>query len=130
MDSFPFVGQGGGPGWPANTNAYASNYKFTPYVQGPETAHVVWSREGSLGGISGGQYGIRSVGPGESAYSGTPNIIFQGRGYQTISKPMTEVINGSTIQETVSVWQCYDIRTGQIYWEQTGIAQAPTLVTL
>jgi hypothetical protein len=126
---YPFTGQGGGASWPANTNTYASNYKFTPYVQGPETAHVVWSREGSLGGISGGQYGISSVGPGESAYSGTPNIIFQGRGYQTISKPMTEVINGSTVQETVSVWQCYDIRTGAIYWEQTGITQAPTLVT-
>jgi hypothetical protein len=126
---YPFTGQGGGTGWPANTNTYASNYKFTPYVQGPETAHIVWSREGSLGGISGGQYGINSVGPGESAYSGTPSIIFQGRGYQTISKPMTEVINGSTVQETVSVWQCYDIRTGAIYWEQTGITQAPTLVT-
>ncbi len=128
---YPFVGQGGSayPGWPANTNAYANNYKFTPYVQGPETAHVVWAREGALGGISGGQYGIRSVGPGESAYSGTPNIIFQGRGYQTISKPMTEVINGTTLQETVSVWQCYDIRTGAIYWEQTGITQTPTIVT-
>jgi hypothetical protein len=128
---YPFVGQGGSdcPGWPANTNAYASNYKFTPYVQGPETAHIVWAREGALAGIASGQFGIRSVGAGEGAYAGTPNIIFQGRGYQTISKPMTVVINGSTLQETVSVWQCYDIRTGAIYWEQTGIAQVPTIVT-
>jgi hypothetical protein len=128
---YPFAGQGGSdcPGWPANTNGYASNYKFTPYVQGPETAHVAWARKGALAGIAGGQYGIRSVGPGESPYAGTPTIIFQGRGYQTINKPMTVVINGSTLQETVSVWQCYDIRTGAIYWEQTGIAQVPTVVT-
>jgi len=129
---YPFVGQGGSgcPGWPANTNAYASNYKFTPYVQGPETAHIAWERKGALAGIAGGQYGIRSVGPGESPYAGTPTIIFQGRGYQTINKPITQMINGSLVTETVSgVWQCYDIRTGAIYWEQTGIAQPPTVVT-
>ena len=126
---YPFVGQGGGSAWPANTNTYASNYKFTPYVQGPTTAHVVWLRQGALAGISGGQYGQRSNGPGESAYSGTPSIIFQGRGYQTISKPVTETINGSSVVETASVWQCYDIRTGQIYWEQTGITQPPTVVS-
>lgn len=129
---YPFAGQGGGSDWPAGTNTYASNYKYTPYVQGPETAHIVWAREGALGGIAGGQYGIRSVGPGESAYAGTPSIIFQGRGYQTINKPITETINGSVVTETVSgVWQCYDIRTGTIYWEQTGIpsTQIPTVVT-
>jgi len=39
---YPFLGQGGGPDWPAGTNTYASNYKYTPYVQGPETSHVAW----------------------------------------------------------------------------------------
>jgi hypothetical protein len=126
---YPFDGQGGGQGWPANTNTYASNYKFTPYVQGPTTAHIAWLREGALGGVVGGQYGDRSVGPGESAYSGTPSIIFQGRGYQTISKPEPTTVNGTTVLETTNVWQCYDIRTGQVYWEQTGITQPPTLVT-
>jgi len=119
---YPFAGIGGGPGYPENTNAYASNYKFTPYVEAPNTAHVAWKRQGALAGIAGGQYGIRSVGPGESAYAGTPNIIFQGRGYQTITKPFNGV--------TQSVWQCYDIRTGNIIWEQAGIAQTPTAVTL
>ena len=129
---YPFNGEGGGPDWPANTNTYASNYKFTPYVQGPNTAHVVWKRQGALAGIAGGQYGYRSVGPGESTYAGTPSIIFQGRAYQTITGPGGE-----------STWQCYDLRTGEIYWElpsPTAIVeifpgffwsstQAPTVIT-
>ena len=126
---YPFAGQGGGAGWPAGTNAFASNYKYTPYVQAPSTAHIVWNRQGALAGISGGQYGYVSVGSGEGSYAGTPSIIFQGRAYQSINKPMPITINGTSVIETTSVWQCYDIRTGQVYWEQTGITQAPTVVT-
>jgi outer membrane protein assembly factor BamB len=126
---FPFVGQGGGSGWPASTNTFASNYKFTPYVQAPNTAHIAWLRQGALSGIAGGQYGYRTIGSGEGAFSGTPSIIFQGRAYQAINKPFATMVNGTTVTETTSVWQCYDIRTGQIYWEQTGIAQVPTVVT-
>ncbi len=118
---YPFAGQGGGPGYPENTNAFASNYKFTPYVEAPNTAHIAWKRQGALAGIAGGQYGYRSVGPGESAYAGTPAIIFQGRAYQTVAKAIDGVAQ--------NVLQCYDIRTGEIYWEQVGIAQAPTAVT-
>jgi len=107
---YPFTGMGGGPDWPANTNVYASNYKYTPYVTGPDSPHIVWRRRGALGGIVGGQYGYRSLGPGEGTYAGTPAIIFQGLCYQTLQK----VLDG----EVKSVWQCYDLRTGEIYWEQ------------
>jgi hypothetical protein len=103
---YPFAGEGGGPDWPANTNAFASNYKYTPYVQAPNTAHIAWLRQGALSGIAGGQYGYRSIGSGEGTFSGTPNIIFQGRAYQVITGP-----GGA------STWRCYDIRTGEIYWE-------------
>lgn len=127
--NYPFTGVGGGSDWPANTNAYASNYKFTPYVQGPETSHIAWKRQGALAGIAGGQFGYRSVGPGESTYAGTPSIIFQGRAYQAINKPMTTTVNGVTVTQTTSTWTCYDIRTGKVYWEQTGITQPPTVVT-
>ena len=126
---YPFNGVGGGEEWAANTNAYASNYKYTPYVQAPETAHIAWMRQGALAGITGGQFGYRSIGPGEGAYAGTPSIIFQGRAYQTITKPMLTIVNGSVVSQPVSVWQCYDIRTGEVYWEQTGITQPPTVVT-
>ncbi len=126
---YPFVGQGGGPNWPVDTNTYASNYKFTPYVQAPNTAHVVWARQGALGGIVGGQYGYNSAGPGEGTYAGTPNIIFQGLAYQSVTKPATITVNGVTATQATTVWQCYDIRTGEILWEQSGITQIPTYVT-
>ncbi len=50
----PFNGAGGGPYWPANTNIYRSNYKFTPYVEGPTSSHIVWRKPGGMDGIFGG----------------------------------------------------------------------------
>jgi len=126
---YPFDGQGGGPGWPANTNTFASNYKYTPYVHGPTTAHIVWLQQGGIVSIAGGQFGYRSIGSGETAYSGLPAIFFQGRAYQTVTIPTTVVINGSVVTEPASVWECYNVQTGQVYWQQTGITQPPTLVT-
>jgi outer membrane protein assembly factor BamB len=107
---YPFTGMGGGPTWPANTNVYASNYRYTPYVTGPDSPHVLWRQRGALGGIVGGQYGYRSLGPGEGAYAGTPDIIFQGLCYQTVQK----ILDGAV----TAVWQCYDLRTGEVMWEQ------------
>ena len=43
---------GGGPDWPANTNTYMSNYAFIPYVQGPNSSHIVWRRQGVISGLS------------------------------------------------------------------------------
>jgi hypothetical protein len=114
---YPFTGMGGGPMWPPNTNVYANNYQYTPYVTGPDSSHIVWRRQGALGGIVGGAYGYRSLGPGEGGYAGTPDIIFQGRCYQTTTKSTVGVSNG----EPTAVWQCYDLRTGEIYWEQPAI---------
>jgi hypothetical protein len=99
--------------WPANTNKYMSNYDFIPYVQGPKSAHIVWKRQDDVGGLIGGTMGTASY----FNRAATPQIVFAGRAYQTVTK----VFNG--VRQ--SVWQCYDIRTGEIYWEQTGIAHAP-----
>jgi outer membrane protein assembly factor BamB len=96
---------------------YASNYKYTAYVTAPNSAHVMRKQLGSpatLSGMVGGytyQYSYAS-GPG------TPSIIFQGRCYQSLS----EVVNG----QDVTVWQCYDLRTGQVYWER----QPPTTTVM
>jgi len=118
---FPFTGLGGGPDWPADTNTYANpDYDFIPYVQAPNTAHIAWRRQGALAGIIGGQFGQRSYGAGEGGYAGTPSIIFQGRCYDTITK----VVDG----ETIRVWQCYDLRTGEVYWERTDVPEPTTLV--
>jgi hypothetical protein len=110
--------------YPGGRMYYPSNYQYTPYVQAPNTAHVVWRRSGALGGLMGADMGYMSYTSG----GGTPTIVFQGRCYQTVTKPMSTLINGSQVQEPVSVWECYDLRTGQVYWDQTGIVAPPTLV--
>ena len=124
------VGGGTGtPGWPAGTNVYTSNfaqYQYVPYTTGPTSAHIVWRRQGSLDGIQGGIIDgaatlyqapdLDYVGnpydhgePGPNRY-GNPIMVFQGRCYNT----RTAVFNGVP----QSVWECYDIQTGQIYWDQ------------
>ena len=116
------VGGGAGtPGFPDNTNTYTNNYNFVPYTQGPKSAHIAWRRQGALDGIFGGlidgaytQYQapnlmynnavstFQQVGPGQS---GNPNLVFEGRCYQAITKPYNGI--------TQTVWECYDIQTGQ-----------------
>ncbi len=98
----PYGIVGGGPYWPADTNRYMSNYHFIPYVQAPNTAHIVWKRLGALAGLIGGtagQYGTMSS-------PGNPSVIYAGRCYQTYTKPGVG-----------SVAACYDLRTGEIYYE-------------
>jgi hypothetical protein len=107
--------------YPGGRELYAGSldrgsYKYTPYVQAPNTPHVVWKRQGDVGGLIGAeayQYSLRSGG-------NTPDIIFFGRCYGTVTK----AVNG----ERIDVWQCYDLRTGEVYWEQTGVP-APTYIT-
>lgn len=112
------------PNWPAKTNIYSNpDYAFTPYVQGPTTSHVLWRRMGEKGGLIGGSnFGQKSfyTGGGFGRTSNFPNLIFVGRCYDTVTK----VVNG----QTMDVWQCYDLRTGEIYWERTGVPAA-TFVT-
>ena len=128
----------GTEGWPDNTNIYRSNYKFTPYVQGPNSGHIVWKMQGpgfsgAHGGLingaytkyqqadqdfNGGSFSFGTAGPGTA---GNPNIVWQGRCYQSITK----VFNGVT----QAVWTCYDIRTGEILWERTGVNQVPQYIS-
>jgi hypothetical protein len=63
-----------------------------------------------------------------STASGVPTIIYAGRCYQTLTKVKQTLINGTYCEQPVSVWQCYDLRTGEVYWEQTGITQVPTVI--
>ena len=117
--NYPWRGPGGGSTWnelyPGTNPRWSSNYAFTPWVQAPNTAHIVWKRVGAIGGIVGGdikEFSLMSSG-------GNPSIIFEGMGYQTVTKPFNGV--------ATSVWQCYDIRTGNIIWEQTGVP-APSVI--
>ncbi len=128
----------GSEGWPDNTNIYRSNYKYTPYVLGPNSGHIVWKMQGpgfsgAFGGLidgaytkyqqadqdfNGASFSFGTAGPGNA---GNPNIVWQGRCYQSITKVFDGV--------TQSVWTCYDLRTGEIYWEKTGITQVPQYIS-
>ena len=105
--NYPFTSKGGAmyPGWPADTNPYASNYKFVPWVEAPNTAHVAWTREATIAGLIGGSMYHSSLG-GMGMGSGAPSVIYSGRCYQSVTKPGGD-----------NVLQCYDLRTGEIYWE-------------
>jgi hypothetical protein len=132
----PFNALGGGSEWPADTNIYMSNYKFTPWVQGPSSSHVAWRVQGSvLAGIISGETGQLSspksydeafntatgaynAGPGQN---GNPAILFAGRLYGKVMS----VFQGTPMY----VWRCTDVRTGEVIWEQPWASQMPTLVS-
>jgi hypothetical protein len=122
LGNYPGTGVvGGGPYWPANTNTYiVPQYNFVPYAQGPLSAHLVWKRQISLGGLVGSTMGQTTFYYPPQLYGQIPTIIYAGRGYQTLTKE----VNG----ELQDVWQCYDIRTGEVYWELLGAAQRPTFI--
>ncbi|MGB9959956.1 MAG: PQQ-binding-like beta-propeller repeat protein [Candidatus Bathyarchaeales archaeon] len=110
-----------------NTNPYwSAQYYFTPWVQGPESPHVVWKRQSSIAGIIGGDYGIEiyNVDIFSNVNSwGNPNIVVNGMAFQSYTKPGS----GKTAK---TYWMCYDIRTGELYWErplETG-ESAPTVI--
>ncbi len=126
--NFPFSGIGGGANWPAYTNIYESNYKFVPYVQAPTSAHVLWRQQFAIGGLIGGTQGQTSVSMGIVS-QGVPHLIYDGRCYETLTKVMPQIINGSIVNQPASVWECFDLQTGQVYWDQTGITQPPTFIT-
>ncbi|MCW4000390.1 MAG: PQQ-binding-like beta-propeller repeat protein [Candidatus Bathyarchaeota archaeon] len=118
---YPATGVVGNPDddyWPDETNPYMSNYKYLPYVQGPESAHVVWKKQYAIGGLADA---IIPRTTWTSLKGGSPSIIYAGRCYETIPKS----INGVA----TNVWTCYDLRTGKTIWEQPGITQIPTMVT-
>ncbi|MCZ2807758.1 MAG: PQQ-binding-like beta-propeller repeat protein, partial [Candidatus Bathyarchaeota archaeon] len=103
LGNYPFSG---GYYYPGGRVLYASNYKYHAYVTAPNTAHIAWKRQGAIGGLIGGEEYYIS----ERSGGGTPDIIFWGRAYQGLTK----VFNG----EVQNIMQCYDLRTGEIYWEQ------------
>jgi hypothetical protein len=115
---------GGGPDWPADTNIYNPGGRGwpTPYVQGPKSAHVVWRRLDTIGGLIGGPLGqtgnyVHFIG---GTYAGYPSIIYAGRCYYTTNRMINNV--------PTNVWECYDLRTGEIIWDQVNVTRVPTMV--
>lgn len=94
--------------YPNGRVLYSSNYKYTPYVQAPNTAHIVWKDLGAMAGLVGEGYGYEAL----TSTSPQPNIIYQGRAFRSVSK-VSPTGTGSQ-----SYWQSFDIRTGKLYWER------------
>lgn len=127
--NFPWFGPGGGSMWDElypNTNPYRMGIsreplaRFAPWVQAPNSAHIVWKRQGAMAGIVGGDIGSQTL----EGSAGYPSIILSGRAYQAVSKVNPNAPVGQ------NYWQCYDIRTGELFWERplyTG-ESVPTLI--
>jgi hypothetical protein len=117
LGNYPFEGPGGGTGWPADTNLYSQvgYYQFTPWVTAPNSAHIVWKQQGAIGGLVGPTAMVgQIVTENWQASPGSPTMCYAGRCYQTITKAIDN--------KPTSVWECYDLRTGQVYWDLTGIS--------
>jgi len=94
--------------YPGTTKQEQPTADFTPWVQAPNTAHVLWKRLDAIAGLIGGpagQYGTTSGGFGGMS---SPSVIYSGRCYQTMTVP----INGVPTSCAVS----YDLRTGEQYY--------------
>jgi outer membrane protein assembly factor BamB len=101
-----------------NTNRYGqAKYSFTPWVQAPNSAHVVWKRQDSIKGIIGGDFTTTSHYDSTGFYPNIPDIIYEGRAYQAFQR----LVNG----ESKWMWDCFDIRTGELFWER----ELPTTTT-
>ncbi|MEM2098804.1 MAG: PQQ-binding-like beta-propeller repeat protein [Candidatus Bathyarchaeia archaeon] len=116
LGNYPWFGPGGGAEWdrlyPDTNPYYNPSYAFIPYVPGPNSAHIVWKRLYELGGIIGGDWGAASDIYWSPDWYIRPTVILAGRGYQTVTKTSPSGPSGQTY------WQCYDIRTGEMYWER------------
>jgi hypothetical protein len=103
---------GGGPVWdsmyPDTTYIdSAGRTNFNPWVPGPDSAHVVWRRQGEDAGLIGGPaYIYGELSP--RGYPGSADLIYNGRCYETLKVQM----NG----EIVTCATCYDLRTGEIHY--------------
>jgi hypothetical protein len=75
---------------------------YGPYATAPNTSHVAWKKMQDTAGIIGGEAGVY----GDLGTSSTPSVIYMGRCYQTYTKPGVGSVAG-----------CYDLRTGEIYYE-------------
>jgi hypothetical protein len=98
-----------------NTDAVAfeGSGSWNPYTQAPSTAHIMWTKPLTFGGIVGGSYGY-----GQSYYTGLQ--------YEPLLTPPV-IINGILYHNTAEVprygFEAVDLRTGQVLWYQNSSNQ-------
>ena len=97
----------------ANTGNYNSTGNYNPYTTAPTTAHILWTKPASFGGVLGGEFG----GSETSNYYATSQyepkfapIIMNGILYYT------EYPTAST---NPTGWKAIDLYTGTTLWEKS-----------
>lgn len=93
-------------------SATSNNY-YGPFITAPKTAHIVWKQQGALAGIIGGETGNYAT----LSSPPTPSVIYMGRCYATVTKVMQVFLNGTYRQQPTTCAECYDLRTGEIYYD-------------
>jgi hypothetical protein len=88
--------------------SYGMSSRLTPWVQAPDSCHILWKRQDTIAGLIGGQAGQYGV----SGEPGAPSCIYAGRVYDSYIKAGL----GSTTTNSL-MFRCYDLRTGEVYWE-------------
>ena len=101
-----------------DTGGYdATGNNFNPYSEAPNTGHIMWVKQTSLGG----QVGLPVSGDAESQYTSTSilyrqfePVILNGVIYY---KVYTNVPTTETSAETAG-WNAVDLRTGELLWHK------------
>jgi hypothetical protein len=101
--------------WLGIQGSYDISGKFNPYTTAPNTAHVVWTKDVTYGGLVGGDFGSVDYYTGMSYENKwSPPIIISGKLYY--NTPATPCYG----------FYCVDLRTGQTIWYQNGSATTAT----
>ena len=110
---------------PGVSNAY------NPYTQGPYSAHVIWSREWTIGGLVGGQNLDQQYQfgrwPGGSDQYFSPYIA---NGIMYVNLPQYYPIGGTTGAgggAQAAGFEAIDLSTNEVLWKQTAYNNSLTL---
>ncbi len=99
-------------------NWLSSSTGFAKYTKAPETAHILWTKQLSFGGIVGGEsgYGVNyyTANPYEVLF--TPPIVISGRLYYNIYP-------GAGFGGGIPGVVCADLRSGEELWRKENMPQ-------
>jgi hypothetical protein len=102
---------------------YDPDNRFAPYNEGPETAHILWTKPLTIGGLVGGDVGLaESINQGPvgfgigDAYEGvwSSRFILAGRLYYAVT---AAGMMGASAEPVV--YHCVDLHTGEELWAKT-----------
>ena len=90
--------------------AYSWSGNFNPYSKAPNSAHIVWKKPITLGGLIGGEYGGTST-----------SNYYTGKSYEPEFQPPI-IINGVLYYNEPKArktgFYAVDLRTGETLWRQ------------